>query len=68
MGFTMEETGFMAVFDISGRSRLLSGIRESLPDLREPEMKELANSVLHRLEAMTDQELAALDLAPGYDF
>lgn len=68
MEFTLEETGLMAVFDTSDRSRLLSGIRESLPDLREPEMKELANSVLHKLEAMTDQEFAALDLAPGYDF
>lgn len=68
MGFTLEEMGLMAIFDTSDRSRLISEIRNSLPDLRVPEMKELANSLLHRLEAMTDQEFAALDLTPGYDF
>ena len=68
MGFTLEEMGLIAVFDTRDRIRLLFGIRESQSDLREPEMKELAQSVLRRMEAMTDQEFAALDLTPGYDF
>lgn len=67
MDFTLEEMGLMAIFDTSDRGRLLAGIRESLPYFLEPELKELAQDVIGRLEAITDREFAALDLAPEYD-
>lgn len=68
MSFTVEEINLMCIYDTSGRGRLLAGIRESLPDILEPELSELAQGVIGRLEAMTDREFAALDLAPEYDF
>lgn len=67
MGFTVEEINLMGVYDTSDRGRLLAGIRESLPHLLEPELKELAQGVIGRLEAMTDREFAALILAPDYE-
>ncbi|AOT68754.1 transposon-transfer assisting family protein [Geosporobacter ferrireducens] len=67
MGFTVEEINLMCVYDTSDRDRLLTGIRESLPHLLEPELKELAQGVIGRLEAMTDREFAALVLAPDYE-
>lgn len=67
MGFTVEEINLMCVYDTSDRGRLLTGIRESLPHLLEPELKELAQGVIGRLEAMTDREFAALVLAPDYE-
>ena len=67
MGFTIEEINLMCVYDTSDRGRLLTGIRESLPHLLEPELKELAQGVIGRLEAMTDREFAALVLAPDYE-
>lgn len=67
MNFTVEEINFMCIFDTSDKGRLLTGIRECLPELLEPELKELAQDVIRRLEAMTNREFAALDLAPEYD-
>ncbi|WP_028309366.1 transposon-transfer assisting family protein [Desulfitibacter alkalitolerans] len=67
MGFTVEEINLMCVYDTSDRGRLLTGIRESLPHLLEPELKELAQGIIGRLEAMTDREFAALVLAPDYE-
>jgi len=67
MGFTVEEINLMCVYDTSDRGRLLAGIRESLPHLLEPELKELAQGVIVRLETMTDREFAALVLAPDYE-
>jgi hypothetical protein len=67
MVFTVEEINLICVYDTSDRGRLLTGIRESLPHLLEPELKELAQGVIGRLEAMTDREFAALVLAPDYE-
>jgi len=67
MNFTVEEINLMCIYDTSNRGRLLAGIRESLPELLEPELNELAQSVIGRLETMTDREFAALDLVPQYD-
>ncbi|SHJ20144.1 Putative tranposon-transfer assisting protein [Geosporobacter subterraneus DSM 17957] len=67
MGFTVEEINLMCVYDTSDRGRLLTGIGESLPHLLEPELKELAQGIIGRLEAMTDREFAALVLAPDYE-
>lgn len=67
MDFTVEEINLMCVYDTSDRGRLLTGIRESLPHLLEPELKELAQGIISRLEAMTDREFAALVHAPDYE-
>ena len=67
MGFTVEEMNLMCVYDTSDRGRLITGIRESLPHLLEPELKELAQGITVRLEAMTDCEFAALNPVPQYE-
>lgn len=67
MAFTMDEINLICIYDTSDRGRLLAGIRESLPYFLEPELKELAQDVIGRLEAMNDREFATLDLAPEYD-
>nr|WP_312577763.1 transposon-transfer assisting family protein [Sedimentibacter sp.] len=67
MAFTMDEINLICIYDTNDRGRMLTGIRESLPYFLEPELKELAQDVIRRLEAMTDREFAALDLAPEYD-
>lgn len=67
MDFTTEEINFICVYDTGSKGRLLTGIRESLPYLLEPELKELAQGVIARLEVMTDREFAALVLAPDYE-
>ena len=66
--FTVEEINLICIFDISGRAALIDGIRAALPDFYEPEMREIAESALGKLETMTDAEFSAIDLTPEYDF
>lgn len=65
--FTVEEVGLICVFDKSSRVRLMEDLRASLPDTDDPEIAELTQNVLNRLETMTDAEFAALDLIPADD-
>lgn len=68
MEFTVEEMNLMCIYDVSDRRRLISGIRESLPDIYEPELRELTLQVLSRLEGMSDKAFAALDFIVTDDF
>lgn len=68
MGFTVEEINLMCIYDTSSRNRLIVEMRESLPDIYEPELLELTKGMIGRLEAMPDTEFAALDLIPADEY
>lgn len=65
--FTVEEENLICVFDISSRTALISEIRTAIPDFDEPEMGELAEIVIGKLEIMTDEEFSALTFYPEYN-
>jgi hypothetical protein len=65
--FTVEEENLICVYGASGRDALISDIRAALPDYDEPEMRDIAESALKKLEAMTNAEFSALTLSPAYD-
>ena len=67
--FTVEEENLICVFDASNRAALIDGICGALPnfDADEPEMREIAESALIKLDAMTDAEFSALTFNPAYD-
>jgi len=67
MNFTVEEENLMYIFDIRSRQALICSIREAMPDFEEPELCEIAENVLRKLNNMSDLEFAALDLSPDYD-
>jgi len=64
--FTVEEENLICVFDVSSRNALIDGIRGAIPDFDEPELCEIAESVLDKLDAMTDAEFSALAFNPAY--
>lgn len=66
MEFTVEEMNFICIFNTNDKGRLLTEIKESLPNLLELELKEMAQRVIGRLEGMTDHDFAALVIAPDY--
>ncbi len=67
---TYEEQQLMAVYNGSGTR---AGLIEELTQMRsylgdgDGDLRELTDSAIGKLEAMTDAEYAALDLAPDYD-
>ena len=65
--FTVEEENLVCAFDTSSRNALMKGIRDAMPDFEENEMREIAESALRKLEAMTGAEFTALILSPVYN-
>jgi len=65
--FTVEEVNLMCIFDTSSRTALISDLSSALPDFDEPELSEIAETVLGRLRKMSGEDFAALELYPVYE-
>ena len=66
--FTFEETNLLCIYNTGSRT----GLIEALTDMRgellpeETELRELTDSALSKLQAMTDEEFAQLELYPDF--
>jgi len=58
----------MAAYDNLDRAALAAALCNSLPDLEEPELQALTESVILKMDNMTDDEFDALDRIPDFDF
>ena len=65
--FTVEEINMMCIFDISGKDALITELTAAIPEFTDPELTEIAESVLTKLDKMTAAEFPALELCPVYD-
>ncbi len=65
--FTMEEENLICMFDTGSRTALISDLRGVMPDFDEPELREIAESALRKLDGMSDADFSALIFAPEYD-
>lgn len=65
--FTVEEMNLMCIYDTTSRAALLSGIRESLPDVYDPDMRDIMETVIVKLEKLTDGEFAEIVFTADYD-
>lgn len=69
--FTIEEINLMCIYDTGTRSGLIAALTDMLGYLQadEAELRLLSESVISRLNAMTDAEYAQLMplLIPDYD-
>ena len=69
--FTIEEINLMCIYDTGTRSGLIAALTDMLGYLEtdEAELRLLSESVISRLNTMTDAEYAqlALTLIPDYD-
>lgn len=71
MEFTIEEINLMCIYDTGTRQGLMDALKAMLGDLlpEEAELRQLTESVLARLNGMTDDEYAQMQesLIPAYD-
>ena len=71
MEFTIEEINLMCIYDTGTRQGLMDALKAMLGDLlpEEAELRQLTESVLARLDGMTDDEYAQMQesLIPAYD-
>ena len=69
--FTIEEINLMCIYDTGTRQGLMDALKAMYSDLmpEEAELRQLTESVLARLDGMTDDEYAQMQesLIPAYD-
>lgn len=64
--FTFEEMNLMCIYNTGSRTGLIDSLREMRGELapEETELRELTDSALGKLQAMSDAEFAELELYP----
>ena len=60
--FTVEEINLMCVFEGQDRMGMVADIENVIPHIQDSDMVELAEQVLEKLEAMSDEESAQVAL------
>ncbi len=60
--FTVEEVNFICIFAGESRSKAIEDMERALPHLDDPDMVELSNRVIEKLQNMTDEEFELLEL------
>ena len=67
--FTFEETNLLCIYNTGSRAGLMEALTEMRGELspEETELRELTDSALSKLQAMTDEEFAQLELHPDFD-
>lgn len=69
MTFTNDELNLMCIYDTGTRTGLLDALT-TMKEVLEPEeteLREMTDSVIGKLSAMTDAEYAELELFPDFD-
>ena len=67
--FTFEETNLLCIYNTGSRTGLIAALTEMRGELspEEAELRELTDSALGKLQAMSDAEFAQLELYPDFD-
>ena len=67
--FTFEETNLLCIYNTGSRTGLIDALAEMRGHLEpdEAELRELTDSALMKLQAMTDDEFAQLELYPDFE-
>jgi len=68
--FTYDEINLMAIYDTGTRDGLIAELTEMRKylDENEKELQVLTDSVLTKLNAISDDEYSELDLIPEFDY
>ena len=69
MDFTNDEMNLMCIYDTGNRTGLINAISEMRKELDTDEaaLRELTDSVLNKLSAMTEEDYEKLELYPDFD-
>ena len=69
MDFTNDEMNLMCIYDTGNRTGLINALSEMRKELStdEIELRELTDSTLNKLSAMTEEDYEKLELNPDFD-
>ncbi len=66
--FTVEEMNLMCIYDTSSRDALLADLRTGLNDVYEPEMCDIFDNAIEKLERLTDEAFSEIGFYIADDF
>ena len=66
--FSVEEINLMCIYDTSSRRNLLTDLRAGLADVYDPEMREVFQSAIGKLERLSDEEFSEIGFYIADDF
>jgi len=64
--FTVEEENLICIYDTSSRAALIDSLNAVKADFDEPELLEIIENAIKKLQAMTDADYSALIFHPAY--
>ena len=62
MTFSQDEINLMCIYDTSDKTELLKELRFSVPYIEDTELKEITETVIDKLERMTNDEFSKLSV------
>jgi len=60
--FSVEEIYLINIFDTSDKNNLLTALWDSLPDIDDPELRDVFNSTIKKLQKISDEDFANIGL------
>ena len=66
--FSQEEINLMCIFDTGNRENLIGELRDSLPDIFDPEMRDIYESTIEKLEKINDGDFSEIGLYIAEEF
>lgn len=67
MTFTQDEINLMCIYDTSDKGQLQTELSRALPYIENAELREITETVIDKLEYMTNEEFSKLELEPDID-
>ena len=60
--FSVEEINLMCIYDTNDRTALIAELRDSLPGIYEPDMRDIYESAIEKLEKISDSDFSEIGL------
>ena len=65
MEFTQDEKSIISFYNITDRTALITELKFIIPHIADEELKETAESAVHKLEQMSDTEFDNISFSDG---
>jgi hypothetical protein len=56
--FTVEEINLMCIYDTSDKAVLITELKNSLPEIYDPDMRDIYESAIEKLEKISDDDFS----------
>jgi hypothetical protein len=66
--FSAEEINLMCIFDTSTKEKLLDELRTSLKDVYDPDMRDIYETAIEKLETITEADFSEIGLYIADEF